>query len=100
MCVVFVCCFFFQAEDGRREAQESRGLEDVYKRQTFCTAIRVSGQKMRLRPVEQVVEEIERRKIKRFFLTDDNFGLNFRLYPEYMEELFKALRKLLSLIHI
>ncbi|MEA3336830.1 MAG: radical SAM protein [Chloroflexota bacterium] len=61
---------------------------------TFCTAIRVSGRVMRLRPVEQVVEEIQRRKIKRFFLTDDNFGLNFRLHPEYMEELFKALRKL------
>ena len=25
--------FFFQAEDGRRDAQESRGLGDVYKRQ-------------------------------------------------------------------
>jgi radical SAM superfamily enzyme YgiQ (UPF0313 family) len=41
-----------------------------------------------------VVEEIERRQLKRFFLTDDNFGLNFRLNPDYMEELFKALRKL------
>ena len=61
---------------------------------TFCTAIRVSGRVMRLRPVEQVVEEIERRQIKRFFLTDDNFGLNFRLYPEYMEELLRALAKL------
>ncbi len=61
---------------------------------TFCTAIRVSGRKMRLRPVGEVVEEIERRKIQRFFLTDDNFGLNFRLYPEYMEELFRALAKL------
>ena len=29
MCVVF----FFQAEDGIRDAQESRGLGDVYKRQ-------------------------------------------------------------------
>ena len=29
-CVVF---FFFQAEDGIRDAQESRGLGDVYKRQ-------------------------------------------------------------------
>ena len=29
------CCFFFQAEDGIRDAQESRGLGDVYKRQTF-----------------------------------------------------------------
>ncbi len=61
---------------------------------TFCTAIRVSGQKMRLRPVEEVVEEIERRKLRRFFLTDDNFGLNFRLFPAYMEELFRALAKL------
>ena len=61
---------------------------------TFCTAIRVSGQKMRLRPVGEVVEEIERRKLRRFFLTDDNFGLNFRLFPEYMEELLRALAKL------
>jgi radical SAM superfamily enzyme YgiQ (UPF0313 family) len=61
---------------------------------TFCTAIRVSGQKMRLRPVGEVVEEIERRKLKRFFLTDDNFGLNFRLFPQYMEELLRALAKL------
>ena len=28
-----VVCFFFQAEDGIRDAQESRGLGDVYKRQ-------------------------------------------------------------------
>ena len=27
--------FFFQAEDGIRDAQESRGLGDVYKRQPF-----------------------------------------------------------------
>ena len=61
---------------------------------SFCTAIRVSGQKMRLRPVEEVVEEIERRQIKRFFLTDDNFGLAFRTNPDYIEELFLALEKL------
>ena len=29
-----VVFFFFQAEDGIRDAQESRGLGDVYKRQT------------------------------------------------------------------
>ena len=46
---------------------------------TFCTAIRVSGKIMRHRPVEQIVEEIERRRLKRFFLTDDNLGLNFHL---------------------
>eukprot|EP00658_Telonema_sp_P-2_P069047 TRINITY_DN58107_c0_g1_i1.p1 TRINITY_DN58107_c0_g1~~TRINITY_DN58107_c0_g1_i1.p1 ORF type:complete len:153 (-),score=46.17 TRINITY_DN58107_c0_g1_i1:46-504(-) len=35
VCVGTVCCsfFFFQAEDGIRDAQESRGLGDVYKRQ-------------------------------------------------------------------
>ena len=34
-----MCFFFFQAEDGIRDAQESRGLGDVYKRQAhmfFC----------------------------------------------------------------
>ena len=30
---VLYLCFFFQAEDGIRDAQESRGLGDVYKRQ-------------------------------------------------------------------
>lgn len=61
---------------------------------SFCTAIRVSGQKMRFRPIEEVVEEIERRKIDRFFLTDDNFGLAFIIDPEYTEKLFLALEKL------
>lgn len=61
---------------------------------SFCTAIRVSGKLMRLRPIDHVVEEIERRKLKRFFLTDDNFGLNFRLHPDYMEQLFRRLAKL------
>src|SRR5665254_19636 len=32
--------FFFQAEDGIRDAQESRGLGDVYKRQPFVAAAR------------------------------------------------------------
>ena len=33
--VVCVFVFFFQAEDGIRDAQESRGLGDVYKRQNW-----------------------------------------------------------------
>lgn len=61
---------------------------------SFCTAIRVSGRKMRLRPVEEVVDEIQRRGIKRFFLTDDNFGLNFTTDPDYCAHLFEALAKL------
>jgi radical SAM superfamily enzyme YgiQ (UPF0313 family) len=60
----------------------------------FCTAIRVSGRRMRLRPVDEVVDEIKRRGIKRFFLTDDNFGLNFTTDPNYCAELFEALAKL------
>ena len=31
--------FFFQAEDGIRDAQESRGLGDVYKRQASGVVI-------------------------------------------------------------
>eukprot|EP00658_Telonema_sp_P-2_P081242 TRINITY_DN8283_c0_g1_i1.p1 TRINITY_DN8283_c0_g1~~TRINITY_DN8283_c0_g1_i1.p1 ORF type:complete len:136 (-),score=5.84 TRINITY_DN8283_c0_g1_i1:94-501(-) len=31
--LIFFVFFFFQAEDGIRDAQESRGLGDVYKRQ-------------------------------------------------------------------
>lgn len=59
----------------------------------FCTAIRVSGRRMRLRPVDEVVDEIKRRKIKRFFLTDDNFGLNFTTDPAYCAQLFEELAK-------
>ncbi len=61
---------------------------------SFCTAIRVSGRKMRLRPIDEVVDEIQRRGIKRFFLTDDNFGLNFSTDPHYCANLFDALSKL------
>lgn len=61
---------------------------------TFCTAVRVSGKIMRHRPAEQVVEEIGRRHIKRFFLTDDNFGLNFRIAPDYVEQVLSALEPL------
>eukprot|EP00658_Telonema_sp_P-2_P061617 TRINITY_DN50304_c0_g1_i1.p1 TRINITY_DN50304_c0_g1~~TRINITY_DN50304_c0_g1_i1.p1 ORF type:complete len:144 (-),score=48.00 TRINITY_DN50304_c0_g1_i1:65-496(-) len=32
--------FFFQAEDGIRDAQESRGLGDVYKRQSLLRDVR------------------------------------------------------------
>jgi radical SAM superfamily enzyme YgiQ (UPF0313 family) len=61
---------------------------------SFCTAIRVSGRVMRHRPIEEVVEEIGRRKIHRFFLTDDNFGLNFRTDPVYIEQVLRTLARL------
>eukprot|EP00658_Telonema_sp_P-2_P072216 TRINITY_DN6138_c0_g1_i2.p1 TRINITY_DN6138_c0_g1~~TRINITY_DN6138_c0_g1_i2.p1 ORF type:complete len:131 (+),score=46.09 TRINITY_DN6138_c0_g1_i2:16-408(+) len=37
------CFFFFQAEDGIRDAQESRGLGDVYKRQDLTQTQTPSG---------------------------------------------------------
>ena len=37
--VTEVNVFFFQAEDGIRDAQESRGLGDVYKRQAVVDGI-------------------------------------------------------------
>ena len=38
MFLLFCCSFyfFFQAEDGIRDLVRSRGLGDVYKRQTVC----------------------------------------------------------------
>ena len=35
---IFLCVFFFQAEDGIRDLVRSRGLGDVYKRQTLANA--------------------------------------------------------------
>ena len=44
MCMIHVSfCCFFQAEDGIRDAQESRGLGDVYKRQVRSVAFVVCG---------------------------------------------------------
>ena len=37
---VLLFVFFFQAEGGIRDAQESRGLGDVYKRQSLISATR------------------------------------------------------------
>ena len=39
----FMSVFFFQAEDGIRDAQESRGLGDVYKRQIYNYNKNING---------------------------------------------------------
>src|SRR5678816_3148612 len=44
-------CFIFQAEDGIRDAQESRGLGDVYKRQTRRGRIGTSCPVFGFRPI-------------------------------------------------
>ncbi len=33
--IIYVAFFFFQAEDGIRDVERSRGLGDVYKRQDY-----------------------------------------------------------------
>ena len=46
-------CFFFQAEDGIRDLVRSRGLGDVYKRQTQSRArrsVKVNRESTRLHP--------------------------------------------------
>ena len=51
MCVRF--CVFFQAEDGIRDAQESRGLGDVYKRQ-FQQSVTDFGNSLKSLNVSQI----------------------------------------------
>ena len=48
------CFFFFQAEDGIRDLVRSRGLGDVYKRQTWHPAqARRQGWRGNMRPTTQ-----------------------------------------------
>src|SRR5678815_5899744 len=48
--------FFFQAEDGIRDAQESRGLGDVYKRQYLRNLMSIDTEEMvRAQPMDAVV---------------------------------------------
>ena len=46
--------FFFQAEDGIRDAQESRGLGDVYKRQKKPSYFRLLNNKKKLANREKI----------------------------------------------
>ena len=39
ICLEWLCCFFFQAEDGIRDLVRSRGLGDVYKRQVLAGSL-------------------------------------------------------------
>ena len=48
LCVcVFVCFFFYQAEDGIRDLVRSRGLGDVYKRQGTTVVHSPTGEVLR-----------------------------------------------------
>ena len=47
--MLYIVCFFFQAEDGIRDSSTSRGLGDVYKRQDVAAA---EGYLRELRAIE------------------------------------------------
>ena len=57
--------FFFQAEDGIRDAQESRGLGDVYKRQiltivlSFESSVQQSDVNAKLKELDETIEKQE-----------------------------------------
>ena len=56
--------FFFQAEDGIRDAQESRGLGDVYKRQVIGGAMDGTD-KSRSLGMKNIVQQMQRAGVDR-----------------------------------
>eukprot|EP00831_Metopus_contortus_P006626 TRINITY_DN12549_c0_g1_i4.p1 TRINITY_DN12549_c0_g1~~TRINITY_DN12549_c0_g1_i4.p1 ORF type:complete len:116 (+),score=35.68 TRINITY_DN12549_c0_g1_i4:110-457(+) len=50
--------FFFQAEDGIRDVERSRGLGDVYKRQAFCGTHVSNKRKMILSQIDALLQSI------------------------------------------
>ena len=72
------CCFFFQAEDGIRDRSPSRGLGDVYKRQSnmFFILRKVYAPEERRILLKSLctlfeVESIDKRKIERALLNKE-----------------------------
>ena len=61
--------FFFQAEDGIRDAQESRGLGDVYKRQAYGKRVIVVVNQVDL------LDEAERDQVRDFVLEQSRLCL-------------------------
>ncbi len=47
--------FFFQAEDGIRDVERSRGLGDVYKRQSLTTRVSNPRMKDKARDLKEMV---------------------------------------------
>jgi radical SAM superfamily enzyme YgiQ (UPF0313 family) len=56
----------------------------------FCSVTRFWGRQLRMRPTDEVVEEIRRSRAQTIFFTDDNFFAN----PRRSQELCEALRPL------
>lgn len=53
----------------------------------FCPVYKIEGQKLRMRPTENVIEEIKTIPSKRLFFVDNSLTIN----PEYTKKLFKEM---------
>ena len=73
------CFFFFQAEDGIRDAQESRGLGDVYKRQ-----VKGGG---RFRKIDPVL-------VSQVTSADTEIDIQHRYMPKAFTQLGQIVRKI------
>jgi len=56
----------------------------------FCAVTKFSGQSYRIRPIANVLSEIQGTGAKQFFFVDDNIAAN----PDYARELFGAVEKM------
>ena len=77
LCVLcFVSLFFFQAEDGIRDAQESRGLGDVYKRQVLFGSSCVQTVNSMVAAKTAQISRIPTRNIPFNFIQTPPFGID------------------------
>eukprot|EP00658_Telonema_sp_P-2_P062324 TRINITY_DN5098_c0_g1_i6.p1 TRINITY_DN5098_c0_g1~~TRINITY_DN5098_c0_g1_i6.p1 ORF type:complete len:565 (+),score=157.04 TRINITY_DN5098_c0_g1_i6:55-1749(+) len=96
-----LCFFFFQAEDGIRDAQESRGLGDVYKRQVEKILTSQAGSMHAgTEAVKMQSELTELALLLVFYLREDAIELLFKVIapmlvtgePTLMKKAYKVLR--------
>ena len=82
--VILCFFFFFQAEDGIRDAQESRGLGDVYKRQMLELLINKDEWESLPRHLQVIIETASK-------------AVNQDILDEYTARNNKALRELVDI---
>ena len=74
--------FFFQAEDGIRDAQESRGLGDVYKRQHIGRGIVGNEVVIELIHPQQIHPEVEKVDTGDYILIEGDPTISMSIKPE------------------
>ena len=86
--------FFFQAEDGIRDAQESRGLGDVYKRQLLSRLTRVEEKWLSHEETEQMylakIAELEENNRKTLAKIEEQYRNDIENQKERYETTLKV----------